>query len=137
VKKNAGAVSKKGCVKKIPPCAHWLNVASPSRSHEENRGLRPRFSFGASESVCHVVGGRVVSGVVQVLDVQVVSAEGIGGNGTLGNGSGGVALVVLMLVLRSVGGTSDDESSRSGQNKSSHDMIPLFLFLKAERRTPS
>ena len=67
---------------------------------------------------------------MQVPEDQGVGAEGIGGNRTVGNGSGGVALVVLMLVLRGVGGTSDDESSGSGENKKSHDVIPLFLFLK-------
>jgi hypothetical protein len=73
---------------------------------------------------------------VQVPDVQVVSAEGIGGNGTLGSGSVDGVLAAGVVVLRSLGGTSDDESGRSGQNKKSHDRILFFLFLKAKRRTP-
>jgi hypothetical protein len=78
-----------------------------------------------------VIAGRVVSRVVQVLYVCVVSTEGVGGSSrNFGNGSVGGA---VMVVLRSHGCTTSDESSRSGQNKKSHDMILVFLFFKVER----
>ena len=91
--------------------------------------------FGAWGSVLPDVAGgiviasRVVSRVVQVLYVRVVSTEGVGGSSrNFGNGSVDGAVVVL----RSHGGTTSDESSRSRQNKKSHDMILVFFF-KVER----
>jgi hypothetical protein len=85
----------------------------------------PGFSFGATELVRRreVVGG-VVTGIVQIPEDQLVSTERVGRSSALGSGStvclsaGGVMVVV---VLRSHGGTADGESGRSGQNKKSHD----------------
>jgi hypothetical protein len=82
------------------------------------------------------VAGWVVSGVMQVFDVGVVSTEGIGGGRTLGNRSVGVVVVVvLVLPFLGHGGTGDDESGRSGQDKKSHD-ISSFLVLESRLRTP-
>jgi hypothetical protein len=94
--------------------------------HEEKPGLlTPVSLFGATESVRQreVVGG-VVAGVVQIPEDQLVSTERVGGSSALGSGSIGclsVGAVMVVVVLRSVGGTSDGESGRSGQNKKSHD----------------
>jgi hypothetical protein len=76
------------------------------------------------------IAGRVVSGVVQVLDVRVVSTEGVGGSSrNLGSGSVGGGVVVVV-VLRSHGGTTgDDDNCRSGQNRKSHDMVLVFCFV--------
>jgi hypothetical protein len=72
---------------------------------------------------------------MQVFDVGVVSTEGIGGGRTLGNGSVGVAVVAVVLPFLGHGGTGDDESGRSGQDKKSHD-ISSFLVLESRLRTP-
>jgi hypothetical protein len=87
--------------------------------------------FGASESVRRVIGGRVVSRVVQIPDVQLVSTEGIGGDSTIGDGSGcagGAGLVMMVVVLRCHGSASEGERGRSGQNNKSHDGFLVSCF---------
>jgi hypothetical protein len=83
------------------------------------------------------IAGRVVSGVVQVLDVRVVSTEGVGGSSrNLGSGSVGGGVVVV--VLRSHGGTTgDDDNCRSGQNRKSHDMVLVFCFSNLSVEPPN
>jgi hypothetical protein len=117
----------------MQPCIH-----EEKYSWRKTGAFDPGFSFGATELVRQreVVGG-VVAGIVQIPEDQLVSTERIGGSSALGSGSiGCLSGVMVVVVLRSHGGTADGESGRSGQNKKSHDRILVFCFLKAKRRTP-